>query len=296
MLDSVFNITFLITLFSKRLGYISVSVTESLLLRWRKIIDEKLEEMIERDYEGKAIEVSKYILMDGKRLRGSLAIMVATSLGGTEEDALPAALALEMVHAASLSIDDIVDEDEVRRGKPSAWVAYGVKNTVMVSNLLIPQAILLIKTYGFKAMKRVIEVWKVISKGEIWDVYGPPRKIDPWSDYLKVIEAKTASLFALSTYLGALAAGRDDLAKTSWDYGLYLGLAYQMADDLGDMGKDKGFSASVFKEIVESFGIDWVKRKIWEFARKAEELGRNMGKPLEEFPKLSISLIMREQA
>ncbi|ALU11831.1 geranylgeranyl pyrophosphate synthase [Ignicoccus islandicus DSM 13165] len=271
-----------------------MSDVKQLLIQWRELIDKKLEELIESDYEGKAIEVGKYILMDGKRLRGSLAIMVATALGGTVRDALPAALALEMVHAASLSIDDIIDEDEVRRGKPSAWIAYGVRNTVMVSNLLIPHAILLIKTYGIKAITKVVEVWKLISKGEIWDVYGPPSRSDVWSDYLKVVEAKTASLFALSTYLGALAAGREDLIDVSWNYGMYLGIAYQMADDLGDMDKDVGFSGTVFKEIVKKFGLEGVRKKIWEFVDRAEELGRIMGKPLDEFPRLSIALLLEK--
>ncbi len=266
---------------------------KEVIAMWRRVIDEKLNEIIESQYEERVINIAKYIVRGGKRLRGTLAIMVSSSLGGRAEDAMNAALALELVHAASLSIDDIIDGDVQRRGMPSSWVINGIKNTVMVSNLLIPHAINMVKIYGRKAIDKVIETWWDISKGEIWDVYGPPIS-DIEKGYEAILELKTASLFALAGYLGALAAGRDEYLDIAWRYGFILGKAYQIADDIADINNDKSYSAKLFKEIIRRKGIDYVKRHIYELVKESSKIGASMSDLLAELPKEGVTFLLGE--
>ena len=270
----------------------SVEDLRALLIKWKQVIDKKLEELIREHYEEQIIGTAKYIVENGKRLRGSLAILVSTALGGSAEDAMPAALALELVHAASLSLDDIIDKDTVRRGRSSSWVVYGVGDTVMVSNLLIPHAISLVKVYGWKAMDKVVEVWWEISKGEVWDVHGPPKAESPYEAYERIIEAKTASLFALSAFLGALAAGNDEASEVAWKYGFILGKAYQIADDLLDYAEDNSFSAKLFLNWIKEKGERAVLETLRKLVQEAEELGRKLGEPLDKFPREGVSMLL----
>ncbi len=270
----------------------SVDDLKTLLKKWKEQIDKKLDEIINKCYEEQVIGTAKYIVENGKRLRGTLAILVATTLGGDPEDAMPAAIALELVHAASLSLDDIIDQDVVRRGRSSSWVVHGIGDTVMVSNLLVPHAISLVKIYGFRAMKKVIDVWWEISRGEVWDVHGPPDIKDPMKAYEKIIEAKTASLFALASFLGALAAGRDEMVSKAWRYGFVLGKAYQIADDLVDYKEDNSFSAQLFSKWIKSVGEKAVFSKLKELVEEAEKLGKELGSPLDKFPREGVSMLL----
>ncbi len=266
---------------------------KEIIAMWRKTIDEKLNEIIEREYEERVAGVAKYIVKGGKRLRGTLAIMVATALGGRAEDAMNAALALELVHAASLSIDDIIDGDVQRRGMPSSWVINGIEDTVMVSNLLIPHAISMVKVYGRKAIDKVIETWWNISKGEIWDVHGPPID-DVERGYEAILEYKTASLFALAGYLGALAAGKDEYLDTAWEYGFTLGKAYQIADDLADIENDKSYSAKLFREIIKKKGISYIKKWLYELVKESSRIGATMSETLAELPRQGVAFLLGE--
>ncbi len=181
--------------------------------------------------EGGTLELAKYIALGGKRLRGITILLVSDSLGGDRRRSLKAAVAVELVHASSLAIDDIIDADTTRRGKPASWLVHGVSRTVLVSNMLIPKAQMLVYDLGFNAVKSIIDTWFSITLGEALDVFSDTR------DYIRVIDLKTASLFQLSMELGCLAAGREDLVGELREYGLYVGRAYQIADDMVDSAK-----------------------------------------------------------
>ncbi len=181
--------------------------------------------------EGGTLELARYIALGGKRLRGITILLISDSLGGDRKRSLRAAVAVELVHASSLAIDDIIDADTTRRGKPASWLVHGVSRTVLVSNMLIPKAQMLVYDLGFNAVKSVVDTWFSITLGEVLDVFSDTR------DYIRVIDLKTASLFQLSMELGCLAAGRRDLVDELREYGLYVGRAYQIADDMVDSTK-----------------------------------------------------------
>ncbi|MEM0021093.1 MAG: polyprenyl synthetase family protein [Fervidicoccaceae archaeon] len=195
----------------------------------RPVLDEFLNSLLERDVDTEAIEVSKYISEGGKRIRGLLMLYFLKLLKGDYEYGIPAAASLELVHSCSLAIDDIIDEDVMRRGRPSAWIAKGLSKTVLVSNLLIPLAIKGVEYLGFDAVKLVVDTWLKVTRGEIADVFETKRT------YLEIIALKTSSLFQLSLMLSAIASGRKDLLITFRDYGLYLGYIYQISDDILDI-------------------------------------------------------------
>ncbi len=208
------------------------------ILEWRRVkslIDERVEELVAGMGDEALPEIIKYITEGGKRFRGFLTIITAEALGASAEDALDAALAVELVHAASLAIDDIIDIDMYRRGRPAAWFLHGVSKTVLSSLLMIPVAQRAIEKYGFKAIYHVIRAWESTVRGEIMDAF--LSNVMPGEKYLEMIELKTSSLFKLSTVLGVLASRRTEYLKQLEEYGRLVGLIYQIADDIADYKK-----------------------------------------------------------
>ena len=214
-----------------------VEAYAELLERWRQLktrIDAAIENRLKELPEAEAISVAKYIALGGKRLRGFLVIEFASSLGADEDEALDAAVAVELVHAASLALDDIIDEDTVRRGKKAAWVSFGIKKAVMVSNILIPFAQNIVyQRYGSLALLRTVAAWLDISRGEVIDAFYDADRIDP-SLYIEMVRLKTGALFRLSAELGAIAAKAYDIIDSVSEIGENIGIMYQVADDIKD--------------------------------------------------------------
>ncbi len=194
-------------------------------------ISERLREL--RDYD--EVGIHEYIVAGGKRLRGFATLVVAEAMGVSWEKALDAAVAVEIVHSASLAIDDVIDGDEVRRGRKAAWLKYGPGRAVMAANLLISYAQhLLMQKYGYRAVERSVLAWYDISRGEVLDAYTCR------GEYLEVVRLKTGSLFRLAAELGGVAAGVDNRVLTMLSrYGETMGVVYQMADDVVDYMKGK---------------------------------------------------------
>lgn len=201
--------------------------------RSRRLIDERLKSVVTSLGDDGLPDVADFIAEGGKRFRGFLTIVVARSLGGDEESAVDAAVAVELVQAASLAIDDIIDKDKWRRGREAAWIRFGIERTVLSSLLLIPVAQRIVERLGFKALFHVIRAWESTVRGEIMD-FVMARRLGP-DRYIRLIELKTAALFRLATLLGALAAraGEEELQAAS-EYGRLIGVIYQVADDLAD--------------------------------------------------------------
>ncbi|MEM4970009.1 MAG: polyprenyl synthetase family protein [Sulfolobales archaeon] len=202
----------------------------------KAVIEAELEKAI-KGYEGEVLEIINYMSKGGKRFRGILTILVCETLGGRVDDALDAAVAIELVHAASLALDDIIDFDTIRRGSLASWIRYGISKTVLISNMLIPKAQLMIERYGFDALVKVIEAWLQATSGEVMDVFGPSSAV---AGYETLARLKTGSVFKASTFLGARAArAGKNLEDLSTSFGENLGILYQIADDLVDVLLEK---------------------------------------------------------
>ncbi len=276
-----------------------VGEASKLILRlwdeYRGIIDARINELLTYLPEAELVHASKYICSGGKRLRGFLTMVIAKELGGDPWKALDAAVAVELVHASSLALDDIIDLDYERRGRPSAWIAIGVSKTVMVSNLLIPYAQqLLLRRYGGLALELSIRAWLDVSRGEVCDAFGENACS---IDYIELIKLKTGSLFRLSAELGALASGRLETLRDVSLYGELLGTAYQIADDIVDyiQNGEKEFSLKLFSKWCNG-SISKALEKLRKLVEQVEDYAASkLGSPLlASIPRFTVNKMLSQ--
>jgi len=185
-----------------------------------RAIDDFLQNYVFKDYV-------EEIVKGGKRLRGVLCLLTCESLGGKAENALDAAVAIELIHSASLTHDDIIDQDKQRRNKPAFWIEHGIVKAIMIPHMLVSHAFHTLKKYGIEAMKIASLLWSRVVEGEMYDIMARP-------PYEQIVVLKTGGLFAIATSLGAIAAAKENLVDKCRLYGEKLGMAYQIADDMYD--------------------------------------------------------------
>lgn len=173
------------------------------------------------------------LLAGGKRLRGALACLVAEALGEGYEPALPAALAVEIIQAASLVHDDFVDADTVRRGRPAAWTLLAPRRAVLLADLMFATAIEKMAQAGARECAVVAGTIATMAQGAFCE--GRNVGTDG-AAYKRIVFLKTGSLFAAAAQLGALAARATTAQlQAAARFGGHVGEAYQIADDLADL-------------------------------------------------------------
>jgi heptaprenyl diphosphate synthase len=180
----------------------------------------------------------RYVLEGGgKQLRPRL-VLAASAVSGEEPspEALRAAVAIELFHSASLAHDDVVDDGHIRRGRRSAGAAHGITLSVLSGGWLFARAADLVASCGDAAFQAFTRTACQVCEGqmlEVRDLYNVDRSTER---YLATIEGKTASLFALSTWLGGMLSGLDSsTADRLRRFGDRLGMAFQIADDVLDL-------------------------------------------------------------
>ncbi len=184
-------------------------------------------------------EVLAYILSSpGKRVRPLILLISAQAFKSTALQAMNAALAIELVHAASLVHDDILDGGMERRGSPSTFERYGTDAALLAGDYLISRSIELISEYSQPVIRCFAHACMSMSEGEMLDL----SKASSPEDYYRCISKKTASLFAASARMGCLIASAPPEDAAGFEhYGMHLGLAYQILDDLEEfIGIDQG--------------------------------------------------------
>ena len=188
----------------------------------------------------------------GKRLRPLLTVAAARAAGGTIENPIRLAAAVEFIHTATLLHDDIVDVSNLRRGKVAAHLIWGAPSSVLVGDFLFARAFeLMVETGQMKALGILANASAVIAEGEVLQLTRSHDLNLDQDTYLKIISAKTAELFAAAAEAGAVGAGVDEAASQALRaYGLNLGLAFQLADDALDYG---GASETLGKNAGDDF-------------------------------------------
>lgn len=185
----------------------------------------------------------------GKRLRPLLTVAASRLAGGQDESALKLAAAVEFIHTATLLHDDVVDASQLRRGQTAAHLIWGAPPAVLVGDFLFARAFeLMVETGHMRALEILARASRVIAEGEVLQMSRAHDLDLDQSTYLEIITAKTAALFAAAAEAGAVSAGASDTrAQALHDYGLNLGLAFQLADDALDysgatetLGKNAG--------------------------------------------------------
>lgn len=185
-------------------------------------------------------EVTHHIFKTkGKRLRPLLVILAAHAFAGGKplhRIHLELAIVIEFVHTATLLHDDVVDHSELRRGKQTANAVWGNAASVLVGDFLYSRAFQILARHQHTEVMRVLsETTNAIAEGEVLQLMNQHDADLSEENYFHVITQKTAKLFSAATQIGALlenAANAD--VKTMSDYGLHLGITFQMIDDLLD--------------------------------------------------------------
>ncbi len=182
-------------------------------------------------------QLASYIVSaGGKRLRPLLTLASARLCGYQGTKHLGLAAAVEFIHTATLLHDDVVDESSLRRGQASANEQFGNKPSVLVGDFLFSRAFLLMVDAGSIEVMRILSnASAVIAEGEVLQLTTTNDTSTSEQSYLEVICGKTASLFAAACRLSAVVADRSEAEAVALDdYGLNLGIAFQLVDDVLD--------------------------------------------------------------
>ena len=198
-------------------------------------------------------EVANHLISSGgKRLRPMLTLAMARLSGYTGDGHIKLSAAVEFMHTATLLHDDVVDQSDMRRGKQAARMLWGNEASVLVGDFLLGQAFkMMVEVGSLQALDILSSAAAVIAEGEVMQLGAAKNTATNEDEYLAVIRAKTAELFAAACEVGPVLAGKDksEIAACR-SYGMNLGIAFQLVDDALDYG---GSSAKLGKNVGDDF-------------------------------------------
>ena len=261
---------------------------------YKKIIEQKLDEFMPVQYPEKIWHSMRYsVLAGGKRLRPAMVLESCRICGGDFEDAIACACALEMLHVQSLIHDDLpcMDNDDLRRGKPTNHKAFEEATAVLAGDALLffaPEVILKYTPSSVSALDKI----EILSKffdyggakrliaGQIVDIDSENKKIDEKTlDFIH--KNKTSALFELSVFCGGKIAKASDTQMEALDsFAKNFGLAFQIYDDIIDivltteeLGKTAGKDEKEGKQTYPNmYGLETSYQKLFELIKNAEEI------------------------
>lgn len=198
--------------------------------------------------------------LPGKRIR-PLCVLLASRLGGREMDGdvRQVAMACELVHAATLLHDDVIDDSRERRGEPASRVLFGNSASILAGDYLLVMALRLVaRAEGGVLMGDLLETMNAIVAAEALQLERRGRFVPDRAIYLQVVRGKTAALFAWGLRAGATLGGLDAQAKVALnEVGLHLGLAFQLVDDILDVDGDPGETGKTTLQDVREGKLTW---------------------------------------
>lgn len=182
-------------------------------------------------------------LQGGKAIRGCLLCVLSEVLGGTLESAMPRAVAVELIHAATLVHDDFVDQDRMRRGRAATWTLEGARKAVLLGDVIFASAIEMMSSLSREDGLVVSHTIAEIAKGAYQEPIDPLMLAQEMEQnrvsgklYEKIIHLKTAILFGAACRMGAMAAAADaDRTESFHLFGTRIGEIYQIADDIKEV-------------------------------------------------------------
>jgi octaprenyl-diphosphate synthase len=176
----------------------------------------------------------------GKRLRPMLVALAGRACGPVTHEHHQLAAIIEFIHTSTLLHDDVVDESDLRRGRRTANALWGNAPSVLVGDFLYSRSFqLMVELERMAVMKILADTTNRIAEGEVLQLLHVHNPDTDEAAYLRVIERKTAVLFAAGTQLGALASGADETTQRKlYSFGMNLGYAFQIADDVLDYAAD----------------------------------------------------------
>lgn len=245
-------------------------------------------------------EVAKHLIdSGGKRLRPMLTLAAAQMSGYQGNHHVTLAASVEFMHTATLLHDDVVDDSDMRRGKPAARMVWGNEASVLVGDFLLGQAFrMMVEVGSLGALDVLSHAATVIAEGEVLQLSTAKNLETTEDEYLDVIRSKTAALFGAACEVGPIIASRDKAIVSAFrSYGANLGIAFQLVDDVLDFG---GTSAALGKNVGDDLREGKVTLPILlayrrgtqderEFWKNAIENGQNGPEALEQAMKLLAS-------
>lgn len=222
---------------------------DSELVEVERLLDERAASPVATipDLSGYLIEAG------GKRFRPVITLAAARAVGGKGSEAAQClAAAVEFIHTATLLHDDVIDDSELRRGQAAAKNVWGASASILVGDFLFARAFtLMVETRDIRILDILSQASCVIAEGEVRQLGAIGRVELPISEYMAIVEAKTAALFEAAARAGALTAIDDEeRAELMGEYGRRLGRAFQLVDDLLDYG---GLTSVIGKSIGDDF-------------------------------------------
>jgi octaprenyl-diphosphate synthase len=198
-------------------------------------------------------EVAKHLINSGgKRLRPMLTLALARLTGYAGDGHIKLAAAVEFMHTATLLHDDVVDQSELRRGRLAARMLWGNEASVLVGDFLLGQAFkMMVEVGSLKALEILSSAAAVIAEGEVMQLAAAKNTATTEDEYIAVIRAKTAELFAAASEVGPALSGRDKAEQAACrSFGMNLGIAFQLVDDVLDYG---GTAQKLGKNVGDDF-------------------------------------------
>ena len=209
----------------------------------------------DKEPKGLYAPIAYALASGGKRIRPTLALIASEMFGGKEEEVLPAALALEVFHNFTLLHDDVMDRASVRRGRPTVHVQWDDNTAILSGDQMLIEAYKLIAKVPSDKVQRTLEMFNEmatgICEGQQYDVDFERRDDVRIEEYMKMIELKTSVLLANALRTGGYIAGANEAQQEAlYQYGLHIGLAFQIQDDILDVyGDPKTFGKAIGGDI-----------------------------------------------
>jgi len=227
----------------------------ALVLNWedrlRRDVDRTITDAIDRLEAPTLRHIIGRSTAGGKRVRPLLAVLACMAAGGREAEALPAAAALELLHASSLIHDDIMDNADMRRGAPAVHKKHGIPVAILAGDALIALAFRILQSTRSRSLPEILATFSTsflrLCEGQWADIQCSEEMLNDPSQHRWMVERKTATLLEACMRIGALIATDERrVIDALGNYGLHLGLAYQAMDDLLDAtGDESGTGKSV---------------------------------------------------
>ncbi len=191
----------------------------------------------------------------GKRLRPRLVLLAAEMFGGKEEKVLPAALAIEVFHNFTLLHDDVMDKADIRRGRPTVHVRWNDNTAILSGDQMVIEAYTLLSRVPADRLSETLRLFNKmateICEGQQYDMEFEGREQVSIEEYMQMIRLKTSVLLATALQIGAYVAGANAAQqKALYEYGINIGLAFQIQDDILDVyGDPRTFGKAIGGDI-----------------------------------------------
>ena len=223
----------------------------------QQIVNNELEAYAIDRFPDELYQPVRYVLsIGGKRLRPALVLMACSLFGDAVHKALKPALAIEFFHNFTLLHDDIMDNSNIRRGQPTVHKRWDPNTAILSGDVMSILSYKIISESDEQYLKDLLQLFNTtalqVCEGQQYDMNFESRLDVTVSEYLKMIELKTAVLIAASLKAGAIAGGGDMVdAELLYEFGLNLGMAFQIRDDYLDVyGDQEKFGKKIGNDIV----------------------------------------------